>query len=171
MVNWSTASEINNQDFELQSSEDGANFTTIALIKGQTNSNTVHNYQYNDVNVAAPIVYYRLKQNDLNGQLHYSTVVKVNNSCNPNSFKNYINFYPNPVSGSSLTVKYSVKANEEVGVRVYDVTGRVMLQQPLSLKQGTAEAKLNLPNLGKGVYFIQFASTQVKNIPQKLIKE
>ena len=68
-------------------------------------------------------------------------------------------------------MKYNIKANEEVGVRVYDVTGRVMLQQPLSLKQGTAEAKLNLPNLGKGVYFIQFASTQVKNIPQKLIKE
>jgi hypothetical protein len=170
MVNWSTASEINNQDFELQRSEDGAAFNNIALIKGQVNSNTVHNYQYNDMNVGAPIIYYRLKQTDVNGQVHYSNVIKVN-SCNPGHYNNYINFYPNPVTGSTLNIKYSVKANEEIGIKLYDVTGRIMLQQSLSLKQGSADTKLNLPNLTKGVYFIQFASTQVESIPQKLIKE
>ncbi len=170
MVNWSTASEINNQDFELQRSEDGADFNNIALIKGQVNSNSVHNYQYNDLNVGAPIIYYRLKQTDVNGQVHYSNVIKVN-SCNPGHYNNYISFYPNPVSGSTLNIKYSVKANEEIGIKLYDVTGRVMMQQALSLKQGSADTKLNLPNLTKGVYFIQFNSTQVESIPQKLIKE
>jgi hypothetical protein len=170
-VEWSTASEINNQDFELQRSEDGSSFKTIALIKGQVNSTMQHNYQYTDMNVAARTVYYRLKQSDVNGQLHYSNIIKVNNACNPAQFRNFISFYPNPASGTTITIKYSVQSNEEIGIKAYDVTGRIILQKPLSIKQGTAELNLNLPNLTKGIYFIQFVSTQLDNKPQKLIVE
>ncbi len=170
-VDWSTASEINNQNFELQSSEDGSNFKTIALIKGEVNTNAVHNYQYNDMNVAAQIVFYRLRQTDANGQFHFSNTLKVNNNCTSSQFRNFISFYPNPLSGTILTIKYHVQSNEEIRVKAYDVTGRIILQQPLSIKQGSGELKLNLPNLTKGIYFVQFASTQLDNNPQKLIVE
>lgn len=64
---WSTASETNNDHFEILKSFDGFNFTKIASIKGRGNSNTVVEYEYIDYDVCDTIVYYKLRQVDYDG--------------------------------------------------------------------------------------------------------
>lgn len=64
---WSTASEINNDHFEILKSFDGFNFTKIATIRGKGNSNSLVEYEYVDYEVCDMIVYYKLKQIDYDG--------------------------------------------------------------------------------------------------------
>lgn len=68
-LNWITASESNNDYFELQRSENGLEFVRLEKIpskapNGNSNSNIL--YAYQDVNPVKGINYYRLKQVDLN---------------------------------------------------------------------------------------------------------
>ncbi|HEY1038492.1 MAG TPA: hypothetical protein VGF30_03760, partial [Bacteroidia bacterium] len=73
-LKWQTASETNNNYFELQRSTDDLNFTDIARIDGAGNSNTLINYKYIDENPIQGNNYYRLKQVDFDGNFHYSPI-------------------------------------------------------------------------------------------------
>lgn len=64
---WSTASEINNDYFDILKSFDGINYFKIKSIRGKGNSNVITNYEYIDYDVCNTIVYYKLKQIDYDG--------------------------------------------------------------------------------------------------------
>lgn len=75
----------------------------------------------------------------------------------PNNFKLYQN-YPNPFNPST-TIRFSLKQNSNVMLRVFDSLGRlidVTVNRPLSA--GTHEVifnTLNYPNLSSGTYYYQ----------------
>lgn len=64
---WSTASEINNDRFDILKSFDGINYFRLTSIGGKGNSSTIINYDYIDYDVCDTIVYYKLKQVDYDG--------------------------------------------------------------------------------------------------------
>ena len=72
-LNWSTASEENNDYFEIQKSYDGEVFTPIGYVDGAGNSNAVLEYNYTDSETGK--AYYRLKQLDYDGEFEYSDIV------------------------------------------------------------------------------------------------
>ena len=72
-LNWSTASEENNDYFEIQKSYDGEVFTPIGYVDGAGNSNAVVEYSYTDSETNK--AYYRLKQLDYDGEFEYSDIV------------------------------------------------------------------------------------------------
>ena len=72
-LNWSTASEENNDYFEIQKSYDGEVFTPIGYVDGAGNSNAVLEYSYTDSETGK--AYYRLKQLDYDGEFEYSDIV------------------------------------------------------------------------------------------------
>ncbi len=80
IINWSTASEINNDGFAIQRSEslEDSEFTDIAFVNGNGNSTTIHDYQFEDQNVNQNVsYYYRLKQIDFDGKYEYSPIVSA----------------------------------------------------------------------------------------------
>lgn len=97
-IYWVTATEINNDYFELQRSEEGYNYTTIATIKGSGNSNTSIMYGYKDENPFNEISYYRLKQVDFDGNFEYHNVISIKTIDDNNNFDAIV--YPNPNSGT-----------------------------------------------------------------------
>lgn len=64
---WSTASETNNDRFEILKSYDGFNYFKLTSITGRGNSNEIVEYEYVDYDVCDTIVYYKLKQIDYDG--------------------------------------------------------------------------------------------------------
>jgi hypothetical protein len=75
-LNWKTENEQNTSHFEIERSTDGRNYTTVGNVAA-FNQPGIHNYNYTD-NIAAlavPIVYYRLKQKDIDGRFTYSGIV------------------------------------------------------------------------------------------------
>jgi hypothetical protein len=73
---WATASEINNDYFELQESNDGGTFSTVHFIEGAGDSFSIIKYE---VSVKHPnvLTYYRLKQVDYNGDFDYSSLIST----------------------------------------------------------------------------------------------
>ncbi|MFM7023085.1 MAG: T9SS type A sorting domain-containing protein [Flavobacteriales bacterium] len=70
-LQWSTASEINNDYFSVEASNDGLSFLEKGRIAGAGNSSALQYYSFRD---EAKALYYRLKQVDFNGAYSYSEV-------------------------------------------------------------------------------------------------
>ena len=78
-LTWSTASEINNDYFNIEKTQDGVVFYNIATINGAGNSSTQNYYEYDDYELKNNITYYRLKQTDYDGKFKYHDMISVDN--------------------------------------------------------------------------------------------
>lgn len=75
IIQWTTGSEINNDYFTLERSEDGELWGPIALVKG-SNGFTMQHYDYLDYKITKSY-YYRLKQTNFNGSYEYLSITVV----------------------------------------------------------------------------------------------
>jgi hypothetical protein len=78
-LTWSTATEHNNDHFDVERSADGADFEWIGTVDGAGNSQHVINYELMDPRPLRGYNYYRLKQVDMDGTATYSNVVALFN--------------------------------------------------------------------------------------------
>ena len=77
LVKWITASEQQTRDFQVEWSTNNHEWSVIGTQAAAGNSNSPVNYQFVHMNPAAGVNYYRLRQNDLNGQHSYSATAMV----------------------------------------------------------------------------------------------
>ncbi|WP_051359822.1 T9SS type A sorting domain-containing protein [Adhaeribacter aquaticus] len=127
LLSWATASEINNEKFEVQRSlnEAGA-FESIASLKGNGTTHQEHQYTYTDNNPMAGLVYYRLKQLDWDGTISYSPILAVNRKV---TSLNSMKIYPNPVM-DELTVNLDKSSpNSTYQIQVINSSGQIVLEQ------------------------------------------
>lgn len=127
LLEWQTASEQNNNLFEIQRSIDGTNFEKIgehqSKADNQGNSNALLDYVYLDSKPVNGFSYYRLKQIDYNNQYKYSQIVSVNfETANNVSFV----IYPNPNKGEFSVDFKGIENNHEISVTLVDLTGRIL---------------------------------------------
>lgn len=78
-LKWITATEINNDYFILERSEDGLNWKEIGIIDGSGNSNQNKSYYFNDKDFKNILNYYRLTQVDYNSNYKTSNLIAINN--------------------------------------------------------------------------------------------
>lgn len=81
---WETASESNNDRFEVERSSDGITFIKVGTVKGAGTSTSRNKYNLTDYNPIQELNYYRLKQIDLDGSFTYSNIISIDNSCDKN---------------------------------------------------------------------------------------
>jgi len=72
---WTTLTEVNNDYFTIEQSEDGFQFIGITEISGQGNSTYTNNYEAMIPMMDAGMQYFRLRQTDFNGQFSYGPVI------------------------------------------------------------------------------------------------
>jgi hypothetical protein len=127
LLKWVTASEINNNYFEIEKFQDSA-WTVIGTIDGSGNSSTPISYSYIDINPSYNYNIYRLKQIDFNGKYEtfYAISVKY-----PTKVKDIgIAIYPNPlVTEEQLNIELIGFSGEEVLIVVIDVMGQVFYER------------------------------------------
>jgi hypothetical protein len=130
LLNWKTENEQNTSHFGIERSTDGRNYTTVGNVVA-LNQPGVHNYNYTDNSIAAlavPVVYYRLKQKDIDGRFSYSRIVALS----IDNIMTIVLFYPNPViNEANLTI--TVDKKEKVQVKIIDNAGKIIKQQELNL--------------------------------------
>ncbi len=76
-LNWTTATEINNQGFEIQKRTDNGEFEKVGFVPGHGTTTDIQAYSYVDSKVASGNYTYRLKQMDFDGSFEYSSEVAV----------------------------------------------------------------------------------------------
>ena len=150
-LQWSTASEKDVKNFEVERSEDGKVFKKIGDALPASNTVGNHNYSALDEKPLSGISYYRIRQTDLDGKFSLSKIQSVNLS-NQKS-KGKFTFYPNPIhKGTPLSILTDVQG--EYSFKVIDLTGRIVYKAQL---QGNAELE-NL-KLSGGTYLYQILSS------------
>ena len=118
-LRWETATEVNNDHFEIQRSIDGLNFETIGIVNGAGTINTPQSYEFLDSTPAATN-YYRLRQVDFDGEFEIFPPLKV-------GFADFQTAYRATYSPTENRLLFS-SSNNPKDVRLYDPSGRVVLQ-------------------------------------------
>ncbi|MBD0401341.1 T9SS type A sorting domain-containing protein [Flammeovirga sp. EKP202] len=120
LIEWSTATEINNEKFIVERSVDKKNWVGIATIEGAGNSSVPLKYDHLDQQVPnASIIYYRLKQMDFDG----ATTIYGPSAISNADVVPELTVYPNPIRyGEKLNVLSNTNGFD---VNLFDSTGRL----------------------------------------------
>ena len=151
ILKWSTATEVNNQLFDIERKSENGRYTTIGSLDGYGTTTEPQEYSYIDNTVGTGTYNYRLKQIDFGGQFEYSDEIEVEVN-GPLTFALEQN-YPNPFNPST-SIKYSVPENGFVKLSVYNLVGEeisVLVNEIVDA--GFHEATFNAANLPSGTYF------------------
>jgi hypothetical protein len=142
-LNWTTATEINNDYFTVEHSKNGSIFEEVAKVKGAGNSSIILNYSVMDLKSYFGTSFYRLKQTDHDGNYSYSDIISTMSgrdftfSVFPNPFQQTLNIYLD-----------DVLLLNETQLVVFDITGKEFIRIPL--KQSSTQ--IDTLSLEPGIY-------------------
>lgn len=158
VLNWKTASEINNYGFEIQRKSQNSDWKKIGFVNGAGTTSDSKSYTFTDVEIESGLYSYRLKQIDFDGKFGFSNVIEVEADLTINDYRLFQN-YPNPFNPST-TIKYSLPAEGNVKLSVFNTIGQE-LETLVSEYQsaGTYEILWNADQFTSGVYFYKFEVT------------
>jgi len=152
LLNWVTASEINNDYFNIERSKNGYDWEIIKQVDAAGNSSEQLNYQIFDFKPYSEVSYYRLKQTDFDGLFSYSDIKVVNFKKN-----NEFILYPNP-SKNTITIKSSNTLNKDY--QIFNVLGQDLT---LTTSKYTEECsnciRINISALPIGLYIVKMGNT------------
>ncbi len=162
MVEWATATELNNDYFELQHSTDGRNFEPLVKVEGNGTTDLVQYYHYLHETPTVGTNYYRIKQVDYDGkyEIFDAATVKVTP---PDDFK----LFPSQTL-DLLTLESPVVHKKDLEVNIYSPSG--MLMQSGILAAGTNRIQFNVQDLPAGIYFIRFVNEENDYTARQFVK-
>jgi len=156
VLNWETATEVNNQGFEVERRTETSEYRTIGFVEGYGTTTEPRSYIYTDVTAENGINYYRLKQVDFNGTYEYSSEIEVDVN-GPLTFDLAQN-YPNPFNPST-SIKYSVPESGNIRLSVFNIVGEEVAVLAEGFSQaGFYEVTFDASNLSTGVYLYKLQS-------------
>jgi len=195
ILNWETASEVNNYGFEIQRSVVGTThelslqWEILGFVEGYGNSNSPKQYTFTDDKTSEVLqnlrgfdgkLQYRLKQIDFDGKFEYSQLITVETRDGvslPTQFALEQN-YPNPFNPTT-TIKYSIPTNvgdenfrplQMVTLKVYDILGNEVATLVNEQKSaGSYEVNFNANYLSSGVYIYRLNAGTFNSVRKMLL--
>jgi hypothetical protein len=161
MIQWATAEEINSSYFEVQRSNNGSDWTTIANVTAAGNTTLTHSYSYTDKNIIGNLVYYRIKQVDIDGKFIITPVRMLKNE-KGNAVVSIVG-----TSSNSTYVQFSEQIRNNVTVRLTSMSGQIVSQQILDEPFG--QVLVPVQNTVKGVYIVSVTDGQNIKFSKQLL--
>lgn len=152
-LDWSTASERNNDHFTVQRSRTAVDFEAIGTVPGAGDSQTLITYRFKDPNPYPGLSYYRIEQTDLDGTRHQHQPVPVF----VNRLLADVVLFPNPVTGEG-TLSFHSTQDTEVTVRIVDVFGQVVRERRMTAQEGANRLHLGMGSAAQGVYLLNLTA-------------
>jgi hypothetical protein len=154
LLTWTTATEINNDYFEVQHATDGNDFTTIGYESGRGNTAEPVDYRYMHYHPPAGLNYYRLRQVDYDESYAYSEIRQLNfNSDERVAISHTL---------TSSTVDLALTTPHEINgfIAVYSMTGQLMHKRVLNLAAGSHYLNLDVSAFPADMYVIHYYDGQ-----------
>jgi hypothetical protein len=169
-LKWLTTQEVNNSHFEVERSFDMNSFNTVGMVLDGFVSGANKSYQYKDNSIelhGRSIVYYRLKQYDIDGKFTYSKVIAVKLQAKEGVV---MQVSPNPFVGQ-VNIRYSSTESGMAQIRIMNMEGQTMLSKQATISKGYNNIQVaDLQRLATGMYVAQLSMNGVVIDHQKLIK-
>ncbi len=169
LLNWQVGVESGLLRYEVQGSGDGATFSTVGVVgagSGSAAGSSAGAYQYFVADPSAGSNFYRLKMVNTDGTFAYSNVVVVDLAAGGRG----VEVLSNPFS-SSCAVRVTTVSGGTVGLRLMDISGKVLWSSEMVL--GVGVNTFVLPSsaaLAKGVYLLSVVGGNVRETV-KVVKE
>ena len=167
-LQWTTATERNNDHFDIERSFDGNTFTKVGEVAGAGNSTAIRNYFFTDYVAEMKLqgaVYYRLKQVDNNGTETYSNIQLVN-FLKPNTVS-ISSVSPNPFRGE-LTIQFSTAQTGSATVRLITMQGVEVANLSTQVVRGDNTINMKTSHIARGMYLLRVENGG-QAITQKLV--
>jgi len=152
---WGTATETNNDFFEVQRSANGVNWEVIETVKGAGTSITSKEYVVYDYQPLLGRSYYRIKQTDYDGKYDYSSIREVNINSEYGSNLEIISSYPNPFT-HYISVEVSAPESNNYVWEIINNAGIIVKTENIDLIAGRQVLRIeDLAALTKGNYILR----------------
>ncbi len=168
-LTWTTATELNNQGFQVERKAANGQFANAGFVAGRGNSLEPSAYSFTDKSLEAGKYSYRLKQIDFDGTFTYSNEVEVEVGT-PNVFALEQN-YPNPFNPSTV-IKYSIPVDGLVTLNIYNTLGekiKTLISQVQ--KAGNYEVSFDASKLASGVYIYRLESGNFSSVKKMILNK
>ncbi|HEY3249501.1 MAG TPA: T9SS type A sorting domain-containing protein, partial [Ignavibacteria bacterium] len=150
-LQWTVAENEINDHFEVEKSIDGKGFETAGIIVASSKYGS-ETYSFNEA-MNTERIYYRLKMFDKNQVITYSKILMfISKAANNSSTLKIVN---NPTT-DKLTLSFSANTNQSIEIKVYDLSGRLQMNQKMNIYQGSNLISLQLNSSFKaGMYAVE----------------
>lgn len=167
-LSWSTATEINNDFFTIEYSNDlddtNTIWTPIAMIDGAGNSNTPLVYKFVDKPYLRDdntnVVFYRLKQTDFNGKYKYYGPIFVRYNYSDDNKQNIIITYDSSINANNINVKFNATESSQYQINIYDINGKLVATDAGQSIDGTNNVTMQINNINSSIYIIMLNNGQ-----------
>lgn len=153
LLRWQTATELNSAYFEIERSDNGRQFEPIGRVTAAGSASTAQTYQFPDSRPLPALTYYRLRQVDLDGQQHYSSILTLA----PRAQGTELVLIPNPVTAArtvNLQLRGLPALPAAATLRVRSaVSSQLLLEQQFSPAAGGLD--LSTAGLAPGLYLVE----------------
>ncbi|MBI5472313.1 MAG: T9SS type A sorting domain-containing protein [Ignavibacteriae bacterium] len=173
-LDWRTTSEVNNYGFNVQRKAAAGEWSVLGFVAGHGTTNSPQHYTFSDT---APLVgtsQYRLEQVDLDGTLHYSDPIQIENVTSvreiaPVRFLLGQN-YPNPFNPST-EIKFSVEVTDHASLEVFNTLGQKVatLFDDMAEAGYTYKVQFRASTLASGTYFYKLQSGKKSELKKLLL--
>ncbi|MEZ4887607.1 MAG: choice-of-anchor L domain-containing protein [Chitinophagales bacterium] len=168
LLQWTTASETDNDYFELFRSTDGKTYEPIAVVNSQGNSQNLQSYQFLDRTAPNGLTYYQLTQYDFNGLSTTFPTVALQRG--ETTHLQIVQVSPVPAK-DFVTLSFSAANNKPLQISLYNVAGQVVFSQTLeTTSMGIQTLTLDMQSLASGMYLLQIGN-DLEWVSQKLVRE
>lgn len=164
-VSWVTASELNNDYFTLERSNDGIVFYPVAFVDGNGTTKQTQEYSCVDAEPVNGRSYYRLKQTDYDGSTHFSDVITCTCYCEGG---NDYHFVPNPFV-NEIHIDFMAACDTDRKLYLEDLSGRMLLVR--KIPAGVCQYTLTgLESIHRGTYILTIQNGG-HSISKRIIKQ
>jgi hypothetical protein len=153
LLNWQTATEVNNDKFVIEYSRDGRNFQAIGEVAGRGFSDELAHYQFVHSDPQRGVHYYRLKQIDFDGEFEYSKIVSIVYNREGSIA---VKLWPNPSSDGSVQLEWhGLNQQDDCIVQLFNGSGQLMQQTAYPFEKNENRISFDWSHLSNGIYFVK----------------
>lgn len=163
LLQWATATETNNDYFEIEESADGITYLPVAKIKGAGSTLVRQNYTQLLTGYTSSKPYYRLKQTDFNSNYHFSPLLFINScSAKQNTIDSYF-------SSGNIYLLLQTDPETDIALDLYDMNGKKTLNTHIHSTTGTGRQSVEAYTVAPGIYTLHLQWGNNNAMVKKLV--
>ncbi|MFK8102993.1 MAG: T9SS type A sorting domain-containing protein [Saprospiraceae bacterium] len=165
LLSWATASETNNEKFELEASRDGKDWNLVGTLQGFGTSTETNFYNYR---MEEPSDYkvYRLKQIDFDGKSSFSEITFADCADLTSAL---VRIFPNPTV-DNFSVEIKASKDKVLDLKLVNGLGQIIEERTVQVSADRITETFSLEHLPSGLYEL-FIAGKHGTKTHKILKE